>query len=82
MDVVSMSYDLSFEHPPRLACLEAPDFVNVADEVGLYLIERSGKGARVYVFAPGLPQVQVQAQMCSGFDADELERRTEVNFGL
>ena len=58
------------------------DFVNVADEVWLYLIERSGRGARVYVFASGLPQVQVQAQMCSRFDVDELERRTEVNLGL
>ena len=58
------------------------DFVNVADEVGLYLIERSGKGARVYVFAPGLLQVQVQAEMCSRFDVDELERRTEVNLGI
>ena len=62
--------------------LKHADFVNVADEAGLYLIERSGKGARVYVFAPGLPQVQVQAQMCSRFDADELERRTKVNLGL
>ena len=62
--------------------LKHAHFVNVADEVGLYLIERSGKGARVYVFAPRLPQVQVQAQMCSRFDVDELERRTEVNLGL
>ena len=62
--------------------LKHADFVNVADEVGLYLIDRSGNGARVYVFAPGLPQVQVQAQMCSRFDVDELERRTEVNSGL
>ena len=62
--------------------LKHADFVNVADEVGLYLIQRSGKGARVYVFAPGLLQVQVQAQTCSGFDVDELERRTEVNLGL
>jgi len=62
--------------------LKHADFVNVADDVGLYLIEHSGKGARVYVFAPRLPQVQVQAQMCSRFDVDELERRTEVNLGL
>ena len=82
MDVLSMSYDLNFEHPPRLACLKHADFVNVADEVGLYLTERSEKGARVYVFAPGFPQVQVQAQMCSRFDVDELDRRTEVNLEL
>ena len=41
--------------------LKHADFVNVADEVGLYPIERSGKGARVYVSAPRLPQVRVQA---------------------
>jgi len=62
--------------------LKHADFVNMADEVGFYLIERSGKGEIVYVFAPGLPQVQVQAQMCSRFDVDELERRTEVNLRL
>jgi len=62
--------------------LKHADLVNVADEIGLYLIERSGKGARVYVFASELPHVHVQAQMCSIFDVDELERRTEVNLGL
>jgi len=34
------------------------------------------------MYLRGVTQVQVQAQMCSRFDVDELERRTEVNLGL
>jgi len=45
-------------------------------------VECSGKGAGVYIFVSGLPQVRMQAQMCSRFDANELERGTEVNLGL